>query len=136
MAIPEKEHKFHLQTGTLTLEQLNLMMGHLPMEVTFVDEKDRVVYYSAAQDGMFPRSQDVLGGSVVECHSAHNHEKIRELMESFRKGERKFAEQWVERDGKTFYIWYLPMHDEQGVYRGTIEAALDVTLFMEKETGN
>ena len=32
-------NKMALQSGALTIEQLNLMMRYLPVEVTFVDEK-------------------------------------------------------------------------------------------------
>ena len=121
-----------LSTGRLTLEQIDLMMQHLPIEVTFVDAQDAVVYYSAAPDGMFPRSEAVLGTSVVSCHSKHNQQKISELMDAFRRGEKDGAEQWVERHGHTYYIWYLPMHDDQGTYQGALEAALDVTGFLQK----
>ena len=133
MTEPKESSKLKLKTGALTLEQINLMMRHLPLEVTFVDENDAVVYYSAAPDGMFPRSEDVLGGTVVACHSDYNHDKICELMDDFKLGNKDLAEQWVERDGKTYHIWYLPMHDERGSYRGTIEAALDVTMFLSRD---
>jgi DUF438 domain-containing protein len=35
-----------LDTGRMTLEQINLMLTHLPVDLTFVDENDRVAYYS------------------------------------------------------------------------------------------
>ena len=120
-----------LQTGRLTIEQINLMMRHLPLEVTFVDESGAVAYYSAQPQGMFPRQEDVLGSSVVACHSPQNQAAIRVLLDDFRSGKQDMAEQWVTRDGRTYYIWYLPMRDEQGEYRGTLEAALDVTHFLQ-----
>ena len=57
---------------------------------------------------------------------------IRELLDDFRSGKQDMAEQWVEREGRTYYIWYLPMRDEQGDYKGTLEAALDVTQFLKR----
>ena len=39
-----------LDTGRMTLEQINLMLTHLPVDLTFVDENDRVAYYSEGPD--------------------------------------------------------------------------------------
>ena len=125
------EPALDLKTGRLTIDQLNLMMRHLPLEVTFVDESGAVVYYSAQPQGMFPRQPEVLGSAVVTCHSPHNQARIQALLDDFRSGKQDMAEQWVERDGRTYYIWYLPMRDEQGEYQGVLEAALDVTQFLQ-----
>lgn len=45
-----------LDTGALTADQVNLLLKHLPVDVTFVDEKDEVRYFSAGAERIFPRS--------------------------------------------------------------------------------
>ncbi|MEE9150598.1 MAG: DUF438 domain-containing protein, partial [Thermoplasmata archaeon] len=49
------QKKVLLDTGGLTREQVNLMLTHLPVDITFVDENDRVGYYSAGKERIFPR---------------------------------------------------------------------------------
>ncbi|MFC1802920.1 DUF438 domain-containing protein [Thermoproteota archaeon] len=39
-----------LDTGALTSDQVNLMLIHLPVDITYVDENDRVAYYSSGKE--------------------------------------------------------------------------------------
>lgn len=64
--MPEK--LLAMNVGGLTLEQLNLMMIHLPVELSFVDEEDKVRYYSNQKHKIFPRTPAVIGRSVQNCH--------------------------------------------------------------------
>jgi len=57
-----------LDTGTLSTEQVNLLLKHLPVDLSFVNEKDEVVYYSATPERIFPRSPGVIGRRVQNCH--------------------------------------------------------------------
>ena len=57
-----------LETGQMTLEQINLMLTHLPVDLTFVDENDRVAYYSEGPERIFPRSPAIIGREVRNCH--------------------------------------------------------------------
>ena len=44
------------------------MLKHLPIDISFVDEKDEVAYYSATEERLFPRSPGVIGRKVQNCH--------------------------------------------------------------------
>ncbi|MFC1882638.1 DUF438 domain-containing protein, partial [Thermodesulfobacteriota bacterium] len=57
-----------LDTGRMTLEQINLVLTHLPVDLTFVDENDRVAYYSEGPERIFPRSPAIIGREVRNCH--------------------------------------------------------------------
>jgi DUF438 domain-containing protein len=54
-----------LDTGRMTLEQINLLLTHLPVDLTFVDENDRVAYYSEGPERIFPRSPAIIGREVT-----------------------------------------------------------------------
>lgn len=43
-----------LGTGKLTLEQIRLIFNHLPVDITYVDEKDEVRYFSTPPRRIFP----------------------------------------------------------------------------------
>lgn len=42
--------KVRLEEGVLTVEQLILMLKKLPVDITFVDENDKVCFYSASDE--------------------------------------------------------------------------------------
>jgi DUF438 domain-containing protein len=54
-----------LDTGRLTLQQINLMLTHLPVDLTFVDENDRVAYYSEGPERIFPRSPAIARSATA-----------------------------------------------------------------------
>jgi DUF438 domain-containing protein len=48
-ALTEVTGALGLDTGRMTLEQINLMLTHLPVDLTFVDENDRVALMGAME---------------------------------------------------------------------------------------
>ncbi len=123
------EHKdaLKLSTGALTLEQVNLMLTHLPVDVSFVDENDEVRYYSDVKERIFPRSPGVIGRKVQNCHPPASVHTVQKILEAFRSGEKDVAEFWIELQGKFVHIRYFAVRDGVGKYRGTLEVSQDVT---------
>ena len=123
------EHKDALQlsTGALTLEQVDLMLTHLPVDVSFVDENDEVRYYSDVKDRIFPRSPGVIGRKVQNCHPPASVHIVQRILDAFRGGEKDVAEFWIELQGKFIHIRYFAVRDSNGDYRGTLEVSQDIT---------
>ncbi len=115
-----------LTTGGLTLEQLNMMLTALPIDFSFVDEHDRVRYYSEGER-IFPRSPGVIGRKVQNCHPPQSVHKVQQIIDAFRSGEKSTADFWIELGGKFLHIRYFAVHDRGGAYRGVIETVQDVT---------
>jgi DUF438 domain-containing protein len=114
-----------LKTGGLTLEQLNLVLTALPVDFQYVDEHDRVRYYSEGER-IFPRSPGVIGRKVQNCHPPASVHKVQQIIDAFRAGEKQTAEFWIELGGKFVHIRYFALHDASGAYRGVVETAQDV----------
>src|SRR5690606_25439470 len=56
----DKEDKvLDVAEGKLTLEQINLLYQHLPVDISFVDENDIVKFYTDTKHRVFPRSKGV-----------------------------------------------------------------------------
>ena len=121
-----------LTTGALSLEQVDLMLRHLPVDITFVDHEDRVRYYSEG-DRIFPRSPGVIGRAVHNCHPPKSVQVVERIVDAFRDGERDSAEFWIRLDARLVYIRYFAVRDEGGGYRGVIEVSQDVTGIRELE---
>ncbi len=127
----DREGLLDLDTGRLTLEQINLMLTHLPVDISFVDENDEVRYYSAGKERHFPRSPAVIGRKVQNCHPPGSVNVVQRILESFRSGKKDVADFWIHHGGKLLFIRYFAMRDGQGAYRGCLEVGQDVTGIRE-----
>jgi len=116
-----------LDVGRLTGEQLNLLLKNLPLDVTYVDEQDRVRYYSQGKERIFPRSPAVIGRGVHNCHPPASVHVVERILESFKRREKDTAEFWLTLGGRFVHIRYFALYDPQGQYRGVIEVSQDVT---------
>ena len=122
-----------LDTGRLTLEQINLMLTHLPVDLTFVDENDRVAYYSEGPERIFPRSPAIIGREVRNCHPPKSVHLVNQILDAFKSGARDTAEFWIELGGKFIYIRYFAVRDGSGYYRGCLEVSQDLTRIRKLE---
>ena len=121
-----------LNTGGLRLEELNLVLGALPIDFQYVDEHDRVRFYSEGHR-IFPRSPGVIGRKVQNCHPPQSVHKVQQIIDAFRAGDKDTAEFWIEMQGKFLHISYFAVRDEGGNYRGVVETVQDVTAIRALE---
>ena len=130
---PAPAEKLQLNTGSLTPEQVNLLLTHLPVEVTFVDENDEVRYFSQSKDLIFPRSPAIIGRKVQNCHPPDTVHRVQQIVDDFRAGRRDVAEFWIHMQGKHIYIRYFAIRDEKGEYRGAMEVTQEISRIRELE---
>jgi len=116
-----------LDTGQMTLEQINLLLTHLPVDLTFVDENDRVAYYSEGPARIFPRSPAIIGREVRNCHPPKSVHVVNKILDAFKSGARDTAAFWIELGGRFIYIRYFAVRDAKADYRGTLEVSQDLT---------
>jgi uncharacterized protein len=117
-----------LDVGRLTAEQVNLMVNHLPLEISFVDEEDRVAFYSHGRgERIFPRSPAVIGRKVQNCHPPKSVHVVEDILADFRSGRRDSADFWIDFRGRFVLIRYFAVRDAAGKYGGTLEITQDVT---------
>lgn len=117
----------NLDTGALTLEQVNLMLKNLPVDISFVDENDTLLYYSSTKERIFPRSPGVIGRKVQNCHPPKSVNIVEQILDAFKEGKKDSAEFWIQMNGKFIHIRYFAIKDDSGKYRGTIEVSQDIT---------
>jgi DUF438 domain-containing protein len=86
----------NLDVGKLPLEVLNLILISLPVDFSFVDADDKVLYYSDNPHRVFPRSPGVIGRDVRNCHPHKSVETVEKILDSFKKKEKTDASFWLE----------------------------------------
>lgn len=128
-----KDAVLDVATGKLTLEQINLLFRHLPVDLSYVDENELVKFYSDTAHRIFPRSANVIGREVKNCHPAKSVHIVEEIVEKFRSGEQSQAEFWINKPGLFIYVIYTAVRDENGKFRGVLEMMQDCTHIRELE---
>ena len=128
-----KDAVLDVATGKLTLDQINLLFRHLPVDLSYVDENELVKFYSDTPHRIFPRSANVIGREVKNCHPAKSVHIVEEIVEKFRSGEQSQAEFWINKPGLFIYVIYTAVRDENGKFRGVLEMMQDCTHIRELE---
>ena len=127
VAVGSDGRRLALDTGALTLEQIDIMLTRLPVDLSFVDENDTVVYYSGTPERIFPRTPGIIGRKVQNCHPPKSVDVVERILKAFRAGERDIAEFWIESQSKFILIRYYALRDKAGAYKGTLEVTQDAT---------
>ncbi len=121
------DDKTHYDEGYLTPAQVNSIFRILPVDITYVNENDQVVFYNRGDDRVFPRSAGIIGREVKFCHPPKSVDQVLRILEEFKAGTQDVAEFWIQFKGKFVHIQYFAVRDEDKTYRGVIEMSQDVT---------
>ena len=119
--------KINLGAGFLSPEQVIMLLNNLPVDITFIDKNDEVLYFSGAKDRIFPRSKAIIGRKVQNCHPPESVHIVNEIITAFRNGQNDHADFWIQMKSRFINIRYFALRNEQGLYKGTIEVSQDVT---------
>ena len=119
--------KINLNTGSLTLKEIDLLLRHLPLDISFVGVDEKVKYYSATDERIFPRSPAVIGRSVINCHPSKSYDKVQKILAYFKEGKKDKAIFWIQMKDRFFLISYYAVRDDNGEFIGTLEVTQDVT---------
>ena len=117
----------HYDEGYMTVEQVNLLLKTLPVDITFVDEHDRVIFYNRGEERVFPRSAGIIGREVKFCHPPKSVGTVLRIVESFRAGTQNEANFWFNYRGRLIYVRYFAVRDKDKNYKGVIEMSQDIT---------
>ncbi len=129
----DTEHTFHYDEGYMTPEQVNLLLRFLPVDITYVDENDKVIFYNRGEDRVFKRSKGIIGREVKFCHPPKSVHMVLRIVEEFRAGTKDVAEFWINFKGRMIHIRYFAIRDKDKKYRGVIEMSQDVTDIQKLE---
>ncbi|MGB7785796.1 MAG: PAS domain-containing protein [Salinimicrobium sp.] len=121
------EDKAHYDEGYMSVEQVNLLLKTMPLDLTYVDENDKVIFYNRGEERVFPRSAGIIGREVKFCHPPKSVGTVLKILEEFKKGTKNEASFWINFKERLIYIRYFAVRDQDKNYRGVIEMSQDIT---------
>ena len=138
----KKEQAFNRESqqpfghGYLSVAEANLILDHLPMEITFVNKDDIFQYYNdsvPADEMIFKRTPSQIGRNVELCHPPKFLDKVRRIFKALREGERDKFEMWFKSEsrGKFVHVTYAAVRDEAGEFQGVLEYVQDIQPFRD-----
>lgn len=121
------ETEVNLSTGNLSAEQLILLFNHLPVDITFVDENNKVKYFSTPKTRIFPRTISIIGRDVSNCHPPESVHVVENIVNAFREGKKDSASFWIKMKSQFILIQYFALRNEKNEYKGVIEVSQEVS---------
>lgn len=129
--LPLQEGYIRMSTGILSIKQLESILNHLPVDLTFIDENDIVRYFSHGKERIFVRTKAVIGRSVQNCHPPQSVHVVNQLLADFKAGVKDVEDFWIPVKDKFVYIRYFAIRDEEGKYLGTLEFTQNIKPIQE-----
>jgi len=129
----DADAKLDLVTGNPTVRQLIGIFNNLPVDITLVDEEDRVVYFNTPEHRIFPRAKEVVGRTVQNCHPPRSVHIVQRILDSFREKRERSADFRIFVKGRFIRISYHALYHEDGSYAGTLEVSQDITDLKKME---
>jgi len=126
-ATSELSGEVDLKTGHLSAEQIMLIFNHLPVDITYVDENNKVKFYSTPEKRIFRRTNSIIGRDVKNCHPHESVHVVEQIVEAFRNGEKDKASFWIQMQGEFILIQYFAVRDDLGNYKGVVEVSQEIT---------
>ncbi|MBM4432534.1 MAG: DUF438 domain-containing protein [Chloroflexi bacterium] len=118
----------------LSTETTETIFETLPLDVTFIDEKDIIRYYNKGADAIFKRSPKNIGMKVQDCHSPKSRPMVDKIISDLKAGRSNVAESWIDQNGRKIHIRYFAVRDKACRYIGVLEVVQDITD-IQKITG-
>ena len=111
----------------LSKDQLDAILNALPIELIFVDERDRLQYCNKAERQEQMKQREILDRDIRNCHKPASLPRTEQMLDDLRSGRKDEDEFWIEGLGVKLLNRFLAVRDESGKYLGCIEYLLDFT---------
>lgn len=121
-----------LDSGVLSVNQLNWFLKTMPMELTYMDDNDQFIYYNHyldRDDMLAPRYPWQTGMPMSEVHPKRAINGVKRVINQLRYNKTDLVKMPVpgnKLNEKWIMHYYKRMADEEGKFRGINEWVLDI----------
>ena len=113
----------------ISSDVLDAMLEALPVELTFIDKDNIILYYNREGNRLFSRSPELLGQDFTDCHSSESMKKVEPIISELKSGNLDIFDLPHEKNGRKLHTRYTAVRDEGGEYVGALQAIFDVTEY-------
>ena len=120
--------------GVLTLKEVNLILNHLPLELTFIDAQGIFKYFNnitEASEMIFVRTPLSVGRHVANCHPPESLSRMMKVMRSLKSKEEEKVTMWFKKGKEFVHVTYIGVFDENDNFAGVLEYVQDIQPFFE-----
>lgn len=116
--------------GELSGGQLQSLLENMGVELTFIDEEDRIRFFATGPNPIFERDESILGTDVMACHPQETHDAVRRMLDEMKAGViDEMTEPLKQKGTKVIHVRYVALRDEEGNYRGCLEVVQDIAAY-------
>ena len=122
---------------------VNAMYEALPVEVTVIDEFDKVIGWNKHHNRLFYRPMECMGMDFRECHPAESLHLVEAIITEMKEGKRTKARFWIDypvnrqtNEHHKVLIEFFALKSDVGKYIGCMECTLDVEDIMHLQGEN
>jgi len=118
--------------GRLSSDLLDVLLETLPVEFSIVDHNDKVIAWNRHGSRLFKRPENVLGRDVRDCHPKASLDKVEQLLEEMKSGQREMARFWIDIKSESgpvqkILIDYYALRGSGGQYLGCLEVTRNIS---------
>ncbi len=121
------QHLFISPTGSLDYTVLEQIFKLLPLDIAFIGSDDRLQFYSDPPHRIFPRSPQLIGRLVQNCHPPKSVATVEKILTTFKEGSEDSAEFYLTIGERFVHIEYFAVRNKDNAYLGTLEVTQDAT---------
>jgi DUF438 domain-containing protein len=121
----------NFSTGRISQGLFEKIMENVPLQLSFIDANDKLVYFSPTKSPIFRRTLANLGRDVYHCHPPKSISHVNQILEDFKANKRHEEEFWINHQNRFIYFQYHAIRDKKGKYLGTLERIQDATRIRE-----
>jgi uncharacterized protein len=105
---------------------LDSLLNTLMVEITFINENNTLRYFNKSENITFVRTKSTIR-KVKNDHSAKSLHTVTKIVESFKSGNKDWAEFWIYMSNHMINSYFFAICDSNGKYLGTMEMVEDIT---------
>ena len=115
-----KDNLIPLGGGHMSPSQIEAVLNTIPLELSFIDDKDINRYFNAGKK-LFKRPANAVDREVYSCHPPKFAAMARQVIGDLRSGARDSVDVWMNKDGGPVLVRYMAVRDSSGRFLGTLE---------------
>jgi len=117
--------------GELNDEIIEAIFETMPLEISVIGADDKVLAWNRHETRIFKRSKAVVGRNVRDCHPKKSLDKVEQILQEMKDGERDKARFWinmmVDDEKAKILIEYFALRNSEGDYLGCLESSQEVS---------